>query len=100
MALVPNTEKVVYKSNIKAILQAYYSATQSDPKWYKAWHTWSLANFEVVGYLETQNSNLSDGVLAQSFVTHVTSAVEGTMIILASFCGLTLPRLLPIDCIT
>ena len=92
------SEACVCQSNIKKILQAYYSATQSDPKWYKAWHTWSLANFEVVGYLESQNLTHPDGVLAHNVVTYVTSAVQGnTYLFYASFLSLTARRLLPIN---
>ncbi|TFY65865.1 hypothetical protein EVG20_g5221 [Dentipellis fragilis] len=37
--------------NVNDILHSYLLATHYDPNWYKAWHTWALANFEVVGYL-------------------------------------------------
>lgn len=37
------------------ILGAYLLATHFDDKWYKAWHNWALANFEVIS-LYTQNT--------------------------------------------
>lgn len=40
------------------ILGAYLLATHFDTKWYKAWHNWALANFEVISHY-TQ-SNLSN----------------------------------------
>lgn len=39
------------------ILGAYLLATHFDPKWYKAWHNWALANFEVVSLYTSQRSN-------------------------------------------
>lgn len=38
------------------ILGAYLLATHFDDKWYKAWHNWALANFEVISSFTTQNS--------------------------------------------
>lgn len=37
------------------ILGAYLLATHFDDKWYKAWHNWALANFEVIS-LHTQGN--------------------------------------------
>lgn len=37
------------------ILGAYLLATHFDEKWYKAWHNWALANFEVIS-LHTQGN--------------------------------------------
>jgi serine/threonine-protein kinase mTOR len=53
----------------------YSVATQFDPNWYKAWHTWALANFEVVGFLEGETR--SEDVLPEVLVTHVSAAVGG-----------------------
>lgn len=39
------------------ILGAYLLATHFDSKWYKAWHNWALANFEVIT-LHTQNNRV------------------------------------------
>ncbi|KAG8880408.1 phosphatidylinositol kinase- protein kinase tor1, partial [Tulasnella sp. 403] len=33
-------------TNIRDILKSYSLATNHDRKWYKAWHTWALANYE------------------------------------------------------
>ena len=60
------------------ILHSYYLATHFDPAWYKAWHTWALANFEVVGYLETKNVNrMTDGA-RNGTIAHVVQAIDGT----------------------
>ncbi|KAF9509645.1 hypothetical protein BS47DRAFT_139059 [Hydnum rufescens UP504] len=61
--------------NIREILRVYSMATQFDPNWYKAWHTWALANFEVVGFLEGETR--SEDVLPEVLVTHVSAAVRG-----------------------
>lgn len=39
------------------ILGAYLLATHFDTKWYKAWHNWALANFEVISLYTTQRTN-------------------------------------------
>ncbi|GBE86637.1 Serine/threonine-protein kinase tor2 [Sparassis crispa] len=63
--------------NIKDILHSYYLATYYDPTWYKAWHTWALANFEVVGYLETQSENRTSDLPNPDLAMHIVQAVEG-----------------------
>ncbi|CCK68465.1 phosphatidylinositol kinase-related protein kinase TOR1 KNAG_0B00160 [Huiozyma naganishii CBS 8797] len=37
--------------NPDAILGSYLLATHFDSKWYKAWHNWALANFDVISSL-------------------------------------------------
>ncbi|KZT27933.1 phosphatidylinositol 3-kinase [Neolentinus lepideus HHB14362 ss-1] len=63
--------------NIKEILHSYLLATHYDQTWYKAWHTWALANFEVVGYLENQNEIRTADVVGTGLVAHIVSAVQG-----------------------
>ena len=38
-------------SNPDSILGSYLLATHFDNTWYKAWHNWALANFEVISML-------------------------------------------------
>ena len=58
------------------ILQCYLKATQYNTKWYKAWHAWALANFEVVQALASKAG--SDDRLEQGIITqHVVPAVRG-----------------------
>jgi FAT domain len=68
------------QENILEILRVYSMATQFDPNWYKAWHTWALANFEVVGFLEGETR--SEDVLPEVLVTHVSAAVRGLSLLL------------------
>ncbi|KAI0078720.1 phosphatidylinositol 3-kinase [Panus rudis PR-1116 ss-1] len=63
--------------NIKEILQAYLLATHYDSGWYKAWHTWALANFEVVNFFESQNESKLLDTPGSSIVLHVVQAVDG-----------------------
>lgn len=65
------------KRNVKDILHSYFLATHYDSTWYKAWHTWALANFEVVGYLETQVENKMTGVPPDDLAVHIVQAVDG-----------------------
>jgi serine/threonine-protein kinase mTOR len=56
------------------ILDQYRRATQLDPSWYKAWHTWALANFEVISYLEQTRGN---SMPIEAFETYIVPAVHG-----------------------
>ncbi|EGV64899.1 FAT-domain-containing protein [Yamadazyma tenuis ATCC 10573] len=42
------------------ILGAYLLATHFDDKWYKAWHNWALANFEVISSFTAHNNNIAE----------------------------------------
>ena len=64
--------------NIKDILRAYCLATHYDPGWYTAWHTWALANFDVVGYMEGQNDNRTD-LPDKELAVHIVQAVDGML---------------------
>lgn len=50
-------------------------STQLDPAWYKAWHTWALANFKVVNHLET--GTRTEDILPETLVTHIIAAIRG-----------------------
>lgn len=55
------------------IIADYETATQLDPTWYNAWHTWALANFEVI----TQHEISPEGLTPGHFTTYIVPAVEG-----------------------
>lgn len=65
--------------NTEDILHSYYLATHFDNTWYKAWHTWALANFDVISYMETQNETRSDDPPAAELAAHVVQAIEGSL---------------------
>jgi FKBP12-rapamycin complex-associated protein len=63
--------------SIQDILTSYSKATQYNPKWYKAWHAWALANFEIVQAIMSpadRNAPRPDSALV---TTHVVPAVTG-----------------------
>lgn len=62
-----------YTTDPSAVLHDYALATELDPTWYQAWHTWALANFEVITSLEVSQQGLSSG----HFTTYIIPAVEG-----------------------
>lgn len=55
------------------ILRDYALATQLDPGWYQAWHTWALANFEVISSFEMSQQGLSSA----HFKDYIIPAVKG-----------------------
>ncbi|KAG2011794.1 atypical/PIKK/FRAP protein kinase [Coprinopsis cinerea AmutBmut pab1-1] len=63
--------------NVEDILHSYYYATHYDPGWYKAWHTWALANFEVISHIDTLAENRATDIPGDSLASHVVQAVTG-----------------------
>ncbi|EGN96671.1 hypothetical protein SERLA73DRAFT_170096 [Serpula lacrymans var. lacrymans S7.3] len=63
--------------NVKDILHSYLLATHYDATWYKAWHTWALANFEVIGHLENQKESTTVDVPGTGLAAHIVQAVQG-----------------------
>src|SRR6266852_1898705 len=68
--------------NVKDILHSYLLATHYDPNWYKAWHTWALANFEVVNHLLNQAEAKAADVMGTTLVPHIIPAVQGNVYLL------------------
>jgi FKBP12-rapamycin complex-associated protein len=64
-------------THVQDILTSYAHATKCNPRWYKAWHAWALANFEIVQTLSSRN----DGQLSRAdhsmVIDHVVPAVRG-----------------------
>ncbi|KAI9000239.1 armadillo-type protein [Gaertneriomyces semiglobifer] len=58
---------------IPEILRSYLAATHCDKEWYKAWHAWALANFEVISHYE----KLHESIPPQILVAHVVPSVQG-----------------------
>lgn len=57
------------------ILGAYLLATHFDDKWYKAWHNWALANFEVISLFtqsnrQNSNTNQNEMIMEQNEVNY------------------------------
>ena len=58
-------------------MHAYFLATHYDPGWYKAWHTWALANFSVIAYMESSTDSKLNDVAGDHLAVHVVQAVNG-----------------------
>lgn len=64
-------------AHVHDVIDAYERATTYHQDWYKAWHSWALANFEVVTAATTQ-AKRQNASLPPSLVTdHVVPAVQG-----------------------
>ncbi|KAK8078846.1 armadillo-type protein [Apiospora phragmitis] len=64
--------------NVQDILTSYSKATQYNPKWYKAWHAWALANFEIVQAIGSPSVNGAISRMDPAVVVgHVVQAVQG-----------------------
>ncbi|KAG9248794.1 armadillo-type protein [Calycina marina] len=59
------------------VLASYHAATMYNPTWYKAWHAWALANFEIVQAI-SQRPERESAVLPQGLLSdYVVPAVRG-----------------------
>jgi len=64
-------------NHVQDILSNYSQATVYNPKWYKAWHAWALANFEVVQAMASRNEGQPSRIDRTVMVDHVVPAVRG-----------------------
>lgn len=64
-------------TQVDDILRCYSQATKYNTRWYKAWHAWALANFEVVQALSAKGENGSSRIDHQVVTDHVVPAVCG-----------------------
>ncbi|KAF2235412.1 phosphatidylinositol 3-kinase tor2 [Viridothelium virens] len=63
--------------HVHDILQSYREATKENPQWYKAWHAWALANFEVVTSITSEADREVAKVHRDTIVEYVVPAIEG-----------------------
>jgi FKBP12-rapamycin complex-associated protein len=66
------------QEGVRDILESYRLATEHNRTWYKAWHAWALANFEVVTSM-TLNSDQDKGPALPEHIIldHVVPAIQG-----------------------
>ncbi|KAF7308846.1 Serine/threonine-protein kinase TOR [Mycena kentingensis (nom. inval.)] len=57
------------------LLNSYLLATHYDGQWYKAWHTWALANFEVINHVKIQEH--TDELPRKDLAAHAVQAITG-----------------------
>lgn len=53
------------------VIDSYRRATELDRSWYKAWHAWALANFDVISHHERLGNNITPQMIAASIVPSV-----------------------------
>ncbi|KAJ7066574.1 phosphatidylinositol 3-kinase [Mycena amicta] len=63
-------------SSINDVIDSYALATHFDSSWYKAWHTWAMANFNVVSQLDSEDGRKSN-ISANLLPTHVVQSITG-----------------------
>ena len=66
-----------HHDHVQEVLASYAAATRFDPSWYKAWHAWALANFEVVTHLTNRSDRESADVAPTIILDHVVPAIRG-----------------------
>lgn len=64
-------------TKIQDILASYSQATKYNPRWYKAWHAWALANFEIVQTLAARNEGQMSRADQTMIIEHVVPAIQG-----------------------
>ncbi|KAF2748222.1 hypothetical protein M011DRAFT_467267 [Sporormia fimetaria CBS 119925] len=62
---------------VHEILSAYAAATRYNQNWYKAWHSWALANFEVVNSMTSQADRETTELPTNVVHDHVVPALHG-----------------------
>jgi serine/threonine-protein kinase mTOR len=63
---------------VQDILHSYNNAVQYNGDWYKAWHAYALANFEVVTSMVSHNDQDKVRTLPEHIIlTHVVPAIKG-----------------------
>ena len=63
--------------HVQDVLRCYMLSTRLDPKWYKGWHAWALANSEVVSHYARNQSTESDAPIPQEIFTgHLVPSVR------------------------
>lgn len=84
LGLWQNKVQGITDESITGILGCYEKATQNDPTWYKAWHSYAYMNFKVVqSQKQTQENNANgetvrDKRFEKSLITqYAVPAVEG-----------------------
>jgi len=63
--------------HVRDVLDSYHAATVYNPNWYKAWHAWALANFEIVQAISQRPERESAALPPNILTEHVVPAVRG-----------------------
>ncbi len=63
--------------HVDDVLASYRAATHFHPSWYKAWHAWALANFEIVQAISQRPDREMAIIPPSIMIEHVVPAVRG-----------------------
>jgi FKBP12-rapamycin complex-associated protein len=66
-----------HSGHVEDVLSSYSNATHFNPNWYKAWHAWALANFEIVQAMGLQPGQEHLKLPDNLIIAHVVPAVRG-----------------------
>ncbi|KAF7309844.1 Serine/threonine-protein kinase TOR [Mycena indigotica] len=58
------------------LLNSYRHATHYDGQWYKAWHTWALANFDVISHRQDRQDRTNE-LPSKDLAAHAVQAITG-----------------------
>jgi len=67
-----SSTETLNESSIAAILNSYSAATEFDPSWGKAWHSWALMNYDVIQWLLDNHEKPESSV-----IKHAIPAIKG-----------------------
>ncbi|KAF1987263.1 phosphatidylinositol 3-kinase tor2 [Aulographum hederae CBS 113979] len=59
------------------VLASYQAATRYNKDWYKAWHSWALANFEVVTSMTSKGGQEATDLPPHAIHDHAVPAIQG-----------------------
>lgn len=62
---------------VHEIRSSYKAATHFNQDWYKAWHAWALANFEVITALTSAKDRENAGIQSRYVFDYVVPAIHG-----------------------
>ena len=65
------------EQHVEEVLASYSAATKFNPRWYKAWHGWALANFEIVSTLNQRSEREHISIDPSIILDHVVPAIRG-----------------------
>lgn len=63
--------------HVQEVLASYSAATKFNPRWYKAWHGWALANFEIVNTISQRSEREHIAMDPSIILDHAVPAIRG-----------------------
>ncbi|KAF2145019.1 uncharacterized protein K452DRAFT_221441 [Aplosporella prunicola CBS 121167] len=66
-----------HHDHVHDVLSSYQAATRYNANWYKAWHAWALANFEVINAMTSQPDRSMPDINHSAVHEHIVPAIHG-----------------------